>query len=192
MRRLPMEEGAFAPALPVICTSSYAPLGPLFYRQCSLSPVVDILLACRRLELGSEKAGLVHNVLPIDQVPPSLGICHLAAVATRSNAPVEEPRVFPGIQAQQGLELDAAGRQVAASLLVAKGLVLEVGLGGAIVADSVHVGGLSAPMGPGIRRAGKVCGQHAVVAGAGSDQPNEAGAEHGRGGDDEFATESLN
>lgn len=46
-------------------------------------------------------------------------------------------------------------------------------------------------MGAGVGRAGEVGRQQAVVVDAGLDEPDEAGAEHGRGGDDELAAQRL-
>lgn len=46
-------------------------------------------------------------------------------------------------------------------------------------------------MGTGIRRAGEVGRQDAVLAGARLDEPDEAGAEHGGRGEDEFALQRL-
>lgn len=133
----------------------------------------------------------MSDLFPINQIPPGLCICNLAAVATGSHAPIQQPRVLPGVQAQQRLQLDTARGQVPCALAVSVDLVLEVGLGGAIATDGVHVCRLRAPVGSGVRRASEVGREDAEVTGAGFDEPDEAGAEHGGGGDDEFAAEGL-
>lgn len=99
--------------------------------------------------------------------------------------------MLPCVQAQEGLQLDTAGGQLGLALLCALGLVAEVGPRGAVPAEGVHVGALGTPVGAGVGRAGEVGGQQAVVAGAGLDQPHEAGAKHGGGGDDELEAEGL-
>lgn len=99
--------------------------------------------------------------------------------------------MLPCVQAQQGLEIDTTGGQVTVPLPRALLLVLEVALGRAVLADRVHVRRLRTPVGAGVGGAGEVGGQDAVVAGAGLDEPEEARAEHGGGGDDELAAEGF-
>lgn len=99
--------------------------------------------------------------------------------------------MLPRVQTQQRLEVDAAGRELAGPVAGAEDLVAEGLVGGAVLPDGVHVGALETPVGAGVRAAGEVGGQDAVVAGTRADEPDEARAEHGGGGDDELAAEGL-
>lgn len=138
-------------------------------------------------------ARLVCYHLPVNQLPPRLGIGKLAAGATLAHTPVQQPRVLPGVEAQQRLKVDTAGGQVTGSRPVprAKDAVTEVVAGSAALAGRVHVSLLGAPVGTWVGRAGEVGGQEAVVAGAGADEPDEARAEHGGGGEDELTAQGL-
>lgn len=100
--------------------------------------------------------------------------------------------MLPSVEAQQRLKVDTTWRQLAAPLLAAKGLVLEVRLGRPRLTDVVHVDGLGAPVGARVRRAGEVGAEDAVLRGPRADKPDEARAEHGAGGEDHFALEGLN
>lgn len=59
------------------------------------------------------------------------------------------------------------------------------------MANSIHVDGLRSPVRSGVGGAGHVGGQKAVVAWTALDEPDEAGTEHGGGGDDKLAAEGL-
>lgn len=99
--------------------------------------------------------------------------------------------MLPGVETQQWLQLDATRRKLGGPPFIARNLVAHVALGRALIADGVHVSGLGAPMGARVGGAGEVSGQKTIVTGAGTDKPNEAGAEHGGGSDDEFTFEGL-
>ena len=172
-------------------TLRHQSLHPEARKKPPLPPFLVYRLFRTLLEVWAQDAGLGGDELPVNHLPPGLGVGHLAARAALADAPVEQPRVLPGVEAQQGLELDAAGGQLTGALLVGEDLVAEVRAGGTAVAERVHVDRLGAPVGARVRRAGEVGGQQAVVAGPGADEPDEAGAEHGGRSKDELAAEGL-
>lgn len=135
---------------------------------------------------------------PIDTVPPALSIGSLAADAESADAVVGQVDVFPGIDAEDGDEVDAAGGQ----LLLGVGAVRTDGVDGvaaqgaaqgvadALVVLGVHVDGLAAVVGSRVRRAREVRRQDRILAAERVlDEPDEARAEHRAGRDDELLAE---
>lgn len=134
----------------------------------------------------------ISDSLPINSLPPSLGESLLPADAAGTDTVIPKPDVFPGVEAQERGELDATGGKLVLLLRHALDLgILEPGAAGAVLARGVHVGVLAAPVGGGVRRSGEVGGEDGEVGRGGLDEPDEAGAEHCRGGGDEFAAEGL-
>lgn len=99
--------------------------------------------------------------------------------------------MLPSIKTQQRLQLNTARGQIANPPPGTQRLVAVVLPRGPFVANGVHVRGLHPPVGARVRRASEIGGQQAVVAGAGLDEPQEARAEHGRGGGDELAAQGV-
>jgi len=60
-----------------------------------------------------------------------------------------------------------------------------------VLTRGVHIGVLTTPVSRGIGGTGEVGGEDGELGRGGLDEPDEAGAEHCRGGGDEFAAEGL-
>lgn len=144
---------------PTRMTTSTSPISihvlPLF----SFELGVPVLTLPSRPESrpGADGSGGSHG-LPVNDVPPGLG----KGLLTR-DAVVAQPGVLPGVEAQEGHEVEAAG-WLGAELLGALAAADEAG-GGAVVADGVHVAALQAPVRARVGAAGEVGGEDAVLVG---------------------------
>ena len=109
-----------------------------------------------------------------------------------ANAPVQQPCVLPCVQAQDRLNVDTARGKLSRGLPpLGLHLVPVIVARTAILAYGVHVATLPPPVGTGVGASSEIGGEDLVLVGARLDQPDEAGAEHGRGGDNELAAEGL-
>lgn len=150
------------------------------------------------------------DAVPVNQAPPIRQEVELAATAV-----VGQPDVLPGVDAQDGNQIRAAG--VLLALLVAelgagavqRGAVVVVVLGVKVAADrvarlvgqaanTVHVHVLAAPVGARVGASREVGRQEAVLARVALqervgllDEPDEARAEHGVGGQDHLALQGI-
>lgn len=127
--------------------------------------------------------------LPVNNLPPRLSKRLLTAAAADTEPIVTDPCVLPCVEAQERYGVQCARRLRSRSL--GRGAALEVLVGGAAQADGVHVGALEAPVGARVRGSREVSREDAVVLVACLDEPDEARAEHGGGGEDHFAAEGV-
>lgn len=146
--------------------------------------------------------GIISHNIPIDRLPPALRKRPLSAGPTGPYAIISYIDVFPGIDAQDGSQINAAGREVLRSASIGAQPSMCTNrvhrrrahqspnmLRYRPVVLGVHIDVLAAVMCAGIRAAGEVGGEEGVLLVAGLDQPDESRAKHGCGGDDELLLE---
>lgn len=113
---------------------------------------------------------IVLNHIPVNTIPPALEVLVLSG-----DTVVHHPSVLPGVDAQNGLDIEASRRKVSRVFGVAAHESGEPGLG------SGHVVGLAASVGGWVGRAGAVCAedvQHAFALEV-LGEPHKARTEHG-------------
>lgn len=151
--------------------------------------------------------GLLLHLVPVDPLPPLLGELELAALAAGAEPVVPQPHVLPRVEAQHGLQVDAAGGEVdllgglGVLLAGAVGCLVHVGLAGgeAVLVEGadgrIHVDVLAAPVGARVGGVARVGGEHLEGGGhagdGGLDEPDEARAEHAGGGEDHLVAQCL-
>lgn len=169
----------------------------------SSSPTPLPLSGILPYELGRSElvASRISNNVPVDAVPPRLQVLLLL-----EHSPIWHVDVLPCVDTQNwsGINTAWCDLLVAAELAVhtdgvgnwhvGNGLLAEVVGGVVCVWDSglsVHVLGLAAPVCAWVWGAGDVCGEDGEFALLGLDEPDVAWTEHGVGGGDHLAAESL-
>lgn len=118
---------------------------------------------------------VVEDHIPVNPIPPALEVLVLAG-----NTVVHHPRVLPGVNTENGLHVDGAGREVLLVLGVGAHrtgeLVAQLGLRGV----GGHVDGLPPGVGGRVGGAGAVGAEdvHHAFALEVLGEPDESGAEH--------------
>lgn len=118
---------------------------------------------------------VIEDDIPVNPIPPALQVLVLA-----SNAVIHHPGVFPGVDTEDRLHVDGAGREALLVLRVgthrAGELVAQLGLRGV----GGHVGGLPPGVGGRVGRAGAVGAEdvHHALALKILGKPYKSGSEH--------------
>lgn len=138
---------------------------------------------------------IARDSIPIDPVPPALRIRPLATTPPHAHAVVGEVDMLPRVDAQDGVDIDAAGRRgLPAQLPKGPDGVHHRAPGDPLLRLGVHVHRLLPVVRARVRRPRQVGREQRVLSGPGLvrlDQPHEAGAEHGARGDYHFLSQGV-
>jgi len=158
-----------------------------FSRSKHAHAAIPVGRAPRTLDRADGIVVVKHHI-PVDPIPPALQVLVLSR-----DTVVHHPGVLPGVNTQNGLNVDGTGGQV----------LLILGMGthrsGELVAERCvgrvggHVNGLPPRVGSRVGRAGVVGAEdlHQTLALEVLGEPDEAGAEHGAGGGQEVELEGF-